>query len=134
MAKTFGDATEEIALLNYPIEERLGLSSKILYILSICGSFLIFIQPIYSYIDNVPLVRELISGDNTYSSIWFTLFRFITVYTLVAISLGVGSIIHFVELLGPVVSIVANVLIPLVLYNKVTEDSRDDQDSDEETH
>ena len=92
--QTFGDATEELSILNYPLDENLSLTSKLLFVMSVTGSLVIFFQPLYSYVEQIPLLKRL-TTQGEYSWIWFVLVRLVCIYTVVGISCGVTSIIQF---------------------------------------
>jgi amino acid permease len=48
----FGASTKSVILLNLPNEDPLSVAAKICYVLTIMGSFVIIINPVYRVIEN----------------------------------------------------------------------------------
>jgi amino acid permease len=47
----FGETTKSVILYNLPNDDSISITAKCLYILTICGSFVLLIQPIYSIME-----------------------------------------------------------------------------------
>lgn len=47
----FGETTKSVILYNLPNDDTISITAKCLYILTICGSFVLLIQPIYSIVE-----------------------------------------------------------------------------------
>jgi len=47
----FGETTKSVVLYNLPNDDPVSITAKCLYVLTICGSFVLLIQPIFSIIE-----------------------------------------------------------------------------------
>lgn len=47
----FGETTKSVILYNLPNDDPISITAKCLYILTICGSFVLIIQPIFSIVE-----------------------------------------------------------------------------------
>jgi len=47
----FGESAKSVVLFNLPNDDSLSITAKCLYVLTICGSFVLLIQPIFSIIE-----------------------------------------------------------------------------------
>jgi amino acid permease len=47
----FGETTKSVVLYNLPNDDSISITAKCLYILTICGSFVLLIQPIFSIME-----------------------------------------------------------------------------------
>lgn len=47
----FGATTKSVVLYNLPNDDPISITAKCLYVITICGSFVLIIQPIYSIIE-----------------------------------------------------------------------------------
>ena len=55
----FGKAAKSVILYNLPNEDPLSITAKICYILTICGSFVIVVQPIFYIIEGAGWYQTL---------------------------------------------------------------------------
>ena len=47
----FGDTAKSVLLYNLPNDDSISITAKCLYVLTICGSFVLLIQPIFSIME-----------------------------------------------------------------------------------
>jgi len=47
----FGETAKSVVLYNLPNDDPISITAKCLYILTICGSFVLIIQPIFSIVE-----------------------------------------------------------------------------------
>ena len=59
----FGKASKSVILYNLPNEDPLSITAKICYILTICGSFVIVVQPIFYIIERANWYQALAGSD-----------------------------------------------------------------------
>ena len=64
----FGAATKSLILFNLPNEDPASITAKIFYILTIMGSFVVVVIPVYKIIENYKWYRYLAGIDKNDSN------------------------------------------------------------------
>ena len=59
----FGATTKSVILLNLPNQDPLAVTAKICYVLTIMGSFVIIINPLYRVIENSNWYKKCAGTD-----------------------------------------------------------------------
>lgn len=59
----FGDKTDPVILYNLPNQDGLSIAAKIAYLLTIAGSYLLLVQPVFKIIEQTSLVMSAAGSD-----------------------------------------------------------------------
>jgi solute carrier family 36 (proton-coupled amino acid transporter) len=120
----FGEQTQDLILLNLPVGWGLSITAKLLYVFCICGSFLLLIQPIYSYMDSKEPASNAEEDEDRDGDAWdtqysvFVLKRVTFVYGVFACGQMITSIETLLQVAGAILGVAINYIIPCAFYNR----------------
>lgn len=137
----FGSKTKSVILYNLPNEDPAAITAKICYILTIMGSFVIVINPIFHVIessnwyktivcDKEPVPEEGQENKNSEASedeasnwtfcrwLNFFLYRTLIVVIIALIASLVPSINILMTFTGSIFGTIVNILLPTLFYNR----------------
>ena len=120
----FGDNVESVIIYNLPPNDTLSNIAKCFYVLTIMGSYLIVIQPVFYIIEETKFYRSFLSYDNPVGE----LVQYCTMRTtLVAFVLGFSYLMPSINLIlqisGSISGTIITVIMPVLFYNRAYTDS-----------
>jgi len=140
----FGNGSKSIILYNLPNEDGWSTAAKILYIITMMGSFPLVAHPIFHLLENSDFYKygtfyrdeaSTPSDDISFNSNFNSPESYIDWVKFFLVRTGVISIIYFISILIPNISIlltflgallgtIINVWIPVLFYNRAYNNNR----------
>jgi solute carrier family 36 (proton-coupled amino acid transporter) len=116
---TFGKTLRSVVLLNLPSEDPLTLATQSFYLVTIMGSYVILIQPVYNVIENYKWYKsiKIDAGDH----IKFLLVRISIVAFTIWISTCLPNINSVLQITGSASGSLITIILPVLYYNKAYE-------------
>lgn len=112
---TFGQSIKSVVLFNLPNEDPLSIATKLCYLITIMGSYVIIIQPVFSLIESKSWYTNL-----DYK-IKFPLARIAVVILTIYVSVMLPDIHLILSLSGSISGTLISVVVPILFYNKAFE-------------
>eukprot|EP00347_Sterkiella_histriomuscorum_P009027 403342809 len=117
--KVFGNDIESLVVFNLP-ENAIGITIKLMYMLTIIGSYLLFILPGCQLVENYQWYKEINRINSTFK---FMLFRVLQVCVTLVVSILIPNITIMLSLIGNLCGTIISVILPVLFYNKAFEKS-----------
>lgn len=134
----FGATTKSIILYNLPNDDPLSITAKCCYVLTIAGSFVLLINPIFYIMENAnwykgkkkeetpepkegedqPAEEEDDEKFTCCSWLKFVSLRSLIVYTLAGISFLIPNIHILLTFGGAILGTIVNIYLPVFFYNR----------------
>lgn len=119
----FGSKVKSVILLNLPNQDPSAIIAKICYILTIMGSFVLLINPIYYIIENTECYKgkrsineqEELTCFNIFKFIFWRVFVVVLAYTVSIFCPSINIILTFA---GAILGVLVSIIIPVLFYNR----------------
>lgn len=100
-----------------PNDDKLSIATKICYFVTIMGSYVIVIQPVFSLVEQKAWYTDLKVSD----SVKHVAFRLALIALTIVLSAVLPDIHAILALSGSVAGTITSVVVPVLLYNKAFE-------------
>ena len=131
----FGSGCKSVIIYNLPAHDTSSTITKIFYLITICGSFVLLIQPIFHVIEtanfyegrcsDLPKDESEETGEEQEEESWsclrwtkFLIVRTSIVFLLLLVSMIIPNISILITFAGAVLGTIINVVIPILFYNR----------------
>ena len=115
----FGNSCDSIILLNLPNNSKLATISKLFYCLTIMGSFVIVVQPVFYVMERSLWYSKIFK---TQENSKFYMFRTLLVFLVISVSFIFPDLNLVLTLGGAVLGTIMTIVVPIMFYNKAYSD------------
>lgn len=115
----FGNKVDSIILYNLP-NDVVGISIKLLYMLTIMGIYVLVIFPVFQLMENYKSYKSFTWINETSK---FMIFRALIIGLILGISMLIPNITVMLSIVGSISGTLISIIVPGVIYNTAYKDS-----------